>query len=193
MSAAPPVPAAPAAKKPFPVAKVAIGFAVMAGLVLLFRLLPLAAWIEEFKTYVRGQGTLGYVIFALVYIGVSLIPAGPAAIMTLAAGAVYGVVTGTILVSLSSITAATLAFLLARGIFRQRVQKIAESNRRFAIHHRVCSATIHCSASATGRKTMRNSCELNSIIRLEPCGGTPAFRNAPDSGEALAIRRFHTS
>ncbi|MGZ6989200.1 MAG: TVP38/TMEM64 family protein, partial [Thermoanaerobaculia bacterium] len=124
-------PAGTAAKKPFPVAKVAVAVVVVAGLFVLFRLLPIAVWIEEFKTYVRGQGALGYVIFGLVYIGASLIPGGPAAIMTLAAGAVYGVVTGTVLVSLSSITAATLAFLLARGAFRQRVQKIAQENKTF--------------------------------------------------------------
>lgn len=122
---------APSAKKPFPLAKVALAAAVVAGLFLLFRLLPIAAWIEEFKTYVRGQGTLGFLIFGLVYIGVSLIPGGPAAIMTLAAGAVYGVVTGTILVSLASVTAATLAFLLARGAFRPRAQKIAAENKTF--------------------------------------------------------------
>jgi uncharacterized membrane protein YdjX (TVP38/TMEM64 family) len=124
-------PAASATKKRIPVAKAVVAGLLVAGLFVLFRLLPLASWIEEFKTYVRGQGTLGYLIFGLVYIGVSLVPGGPAAIMTLAAGAVYGVVTGTILVSLSSITAATLAFLLARGAFRKRVQKIARENRTF--------------------------------------------------------------
>jgi uncharacterized membrane protein YdjX (TVP38/TMEM64 family) len=125
-----PAAAAPV-KKPFPVAKVALAVAIVAGLFLLFRLLPIAAWIEEFKTYVRGKGALGYVIFGLVYIGASLIPGGPAAIMTLAAGAVYGLVTGTILVSISSVTAAALAFLLARGAFRARVQKIAQANPTF--------------------------------------------------------------
>ena len=146
-------PAGPAAKKPFPVAKVALAVVVVAGLFLLFRLLPIAAWIEEFKTYVRGQGALGYLIFGLVYIGASLIPGGPAAIMTLAAGAVYGVVTGTILVSLSSITAATLAFLLARGAFRQRVQKIAERNKTFG---------------SLNRAIEKEGARIVALVRLSP-------------------------
>ena len=103
----------------------------VAALFALFRLLPVAAWIEELKAYGKGQGAAGAIVFGLVYVGASLIPGGPAALLTLAAGAVYGVVTGTVLVSVSSITAATLAFLLARGAFRQRVQKMAEGNATF--------------------------------------------------------------
>jgi uncharacterized membrane protein YdjX (TVP38/TMEM64 family) len=146
-------PAAPAAKKPFPIAKTALAVAVVAGLFLLFRLLPIGAWIEEFKTYVRGQGALGYLIFGLVYVGASLIPGGPAAIMTLAAGAVYGVVTGTVLVSLSSITAATLAFLLARGAFRQRVEKIAEGNKTFG---------------SLNRAIEKEGARIVALVRLSP-------------------------
>ncbi len=148
-----PDPAGPAAKKPFPVAKAALAVVAVAGLFLLFRLLPIATWIEEFKTYVRGQGALGYVIFGLVYIGASLVPGGPAAIMTLAAGAVYGLVTGTILVSLSSITAATLAFLLARGAFRHRVQKIAEENKTFG---------------SLNRAIEREGTKIVALVRLSP-------------------------
>ncbi len=146
-------PPAPSAKKPFPLAKVALAAAVVAGLFVLFRLLPIAAWIEEFKTYVRGQGTLGFLIFGLVYIGASLIPGGPAAIMTLAAGAVYGVVTGTILVSLASITAATLAFLLARGAFRRRVQKIAAANKTFG---------------SLNRAIEKEGAKIVALVRLSP-------------------------
>lgn len=120
-----------ATSKKFPIVKVVAALAIVIGLFLLFRFLPVARWIEEFKTYVRGQGALGYVIFALVYISASLIPGGPAALLTLAAGAVYGLLTGTILVSISSVTAAMLAFLLARGAFRDRALKMTEGNAKF--------------------------------------------------------------
>lgn len=149
VSAAP----AAAARKPFPAAKVAIGLAVLVGLFVLFKLLPVAAWIESFKTYVRGQGPLGFVIFGLVYIGASLIPGGPAAIMTLAAGAVYGVVTGTILVSISSVTAAALAFLLARGALRARVERIAEGNSRFG---------------SLNRAIGKEGAKIVALVRLSP-------------------------
>lgn len=146
-------PAESAGKKPFPYAKAVLAAAAVAGLFLLFRLLPIGDWIEELKTYVRGQGALGYLIFGLVYVGASLIPGGPAAIMTLAAGAVYGVLTGTILVSLSSITAATLAFLLARGAFRRRVQKLAEGNRTFG---------------SLNRAIEKEGARIVALVRLSP-------------------------
>ncbi len=123
--------AATPAKKPFPVAKLVIAVLVVAGLVVLFKVLPVKEWIESFKAYVRGQGAVGYVIFGLGYIAASLIPGGPAALLTLAAGAIYGVVTGTILVSISSVTAATIAFLLAKTIFREKVTAMTSGNAKF--------------------------------------------------------------
>jgi len=103
----------------------------LVALFLLFRFLPVAAWIETFTVQVRGQGPLGVAIFGLVYVALSLIPGGPAALMTLAAGAVYGLPGGTLLVSASSTTAATLAFLLARGALAGRVRKMAEGNAAY--------------------------------------------------------------
>ncbi len=46
-----------------------------------------------------------------------------AAIMTLAAGALFGVVTGTLLVSFASSLGATLAFLSSRFVLRDAVQR----------------------------------------------------------------------
>ena len=112
--------------------KIAAAAVALAVLFVLFRLLPVAAWIEAFKSYVKAQGTAGALIFGLVYVGASLVPGGPAALLTLAAGAVYGLVAGTVLVSFASITAATLAFLLARGTLRERVARMTEGNPRFA-------------------------------------------------------------
>jgi uncharacterized membrane protein YdjX (TVP38/TMEM64 family) len=127
-----PAPAAAATeKKPFPVLKVVIAVLVLAALIALFRFLPVKEWIEQFKAYVRGQGALGYVLFGLVYVAASLIPGGPAALLTLAAGAIYGVARGTALVSVSSVTAATIAFLLARTVFQQKVERMTAGNAKF--------------------------------------------------------------
>lgn len=126
-----PPPAPDSARRPFPYGKAAAGVLVAAGLVLLFRLLPLGAWIETFRDWARGQGAAGAVVFGLVYVAASLVPGGPAALLTLAAGAVWGLLAGTVLVSVASTTAATLAFLLARTLLHERVQKRAEGNARF--------------------------------------------------------------
>ena len=123
--------AAPAENKSFPWVKLIVAVLVIGGLIALFKFLPVKDWIEQFKSYVQEKGPLGYVLFGLVYVGVSLIPGGPAALLTLAAGAIWGLVTGTIVVSISSVTAATIAFLLARTVFRQRVEKMTSGNVKF--------------------------------------------------------------
>lgn len=127
--ASPEVPATE--KKPFPWGKAIVAVLVVGGLIGVFKVLPMKTWIEEFKAYVQGQGALGYVIFGLVYVAASLIPGGPAALLTLAAGAIYGLVVGTALVSVSSVTAATVAFLLARTVFKEKVEKMTAGNASF--------------------------------------------------------------
>lgn len=61
-------------------------------------------------------------IFFISYILVTGISLPGAGIMTLAAGAVFGVVWGTILVSFGSVFGATIAFLIARYLFHDYVQ-----------------------------------------------------------------------
>lgn len=62
-------------------------------------------------------------IFVLVYVTVTGLSLPGAAVMTLAGGAVFGLLWGTLLVSISSTTGATLAFLAARFLFRDAVQQ----------------------------------------------------------------------
>ena len=60
--------------------------------------------------------------FMAVYIAVTAASLPGAAILTLAAGALFGLVTGTIIVSFASSIGATLAFLVSRHLFRDWVQ-----------------------------------------------------------------------
>lgn len=61
-------------------------------------------------------------LFFLVYIAVTALSLPGAAIMTLAAGAIFGLVTGTIIVSFASSIGATLAFLASRTVLHDWVQ-----------------------------------------------------------------------
>ena len=61
-------------------------------------------------------------IFFISYILVTGVSLPGAGIMTLAAGAIFGVVWGTILVSFGSVIGATIAFLIARYLFHDYVQ-----------------------------------------------------------------------
>ena len=60
--------------------------------------------------------------FFLAYVGVTAASLPGAAIMTLAAGALFGLVTGTILVSFASTLGATLAFLSSRYVLRDTIE-----------------------------------------------------------------------
>jgi pyruvate/2-oxoglutarate dehydrogenase complex dihydrolipoamide dehydrogenase (E3) component/uncharacterized membrane protein YdjX (TVP38/TMEM64 family) len=60
--------------------------------------------------------------FFALYVAVTGLSLPGAAILTLAAGALFGLVTGTILVSFASTLGATLAFLAARYLFRTPVE-----------------------------------------------------------------------
>ncbi|MBP7778432.1 MAG: FAD-dependent oxidoreductase [Acidobacteria bacterium] len=62
-------------------------------------------------------------VFFAVYVLVAAASLPGAAIMTLAAGALFGVVTGTLLVSFASSLGATLAFLSSRFVLRDAVQR----------------------------------------------------------------------
>ena len=62
------------------------------------------------------------VAFMAIYIGMAALSLPGAAIMTLAAGAVFGLPVGLVLVSFASTIGATLACMLARFLFRDAVQ-----------------------------------------------------------------------
>jgi len=73
-------------------------------------------------------------VFVGVYVAVTALSLPGAAIMTLLAGAVFGLVVGTVIVSFASSIGATLAFLVSRFILRDWVQgrfgdKLAAINR----------------------------------------------------------------
>lgn len=72
-------------------------------------------------TYEANPGMV-LAIFFLAYVAVTAASLPGAAIMTLAAGALFGLVTGTILVSFASTLGATLAFLSSRYVLRDWVE-----------------------------------------------------------------------
>jgi uncharacterized membrane protein YdjX (TVP38/TMEM64 family) len=86
-------------------------------------------WLRDFQAWVAALGPIGYVVYALGYgiIGVFF----PASILTLGAGAIFGVVGGTIVVAVGATIAATLSFLLARTVLRKRVEGMAAKNPKF--------------------------------------------------------------
>ncbi len=73
--------------------------------------------------YASENRAVSIAVFFLIYVAVASLSLPGAALLTLAGGAIFGFVTGLILVSFASTIGATLAFLFSRFMFRDTVQK----------------------------------------------------------------------
>jgi len=80
------------------------------------------AQVDSAKTFYADNPVLVIAIFFLIYVAVTAASLPGAAIMTIAAGALFGVVTGTIIVSFASTIGATLAFLASRYVLRDTIE-----------------------------------------------------------------------
>ena len=139
-------------RKRLPIVKIVIGLAVVAAIVVLFRVLPVAHWLTQFKDYVRNLGPIGPIVYALVYAAcVTLFI--PASILTVGAGAIFGFVKGTIVVVIGATIGATLAFLLARTVLRKKVEAMTKDNAKFR---------------ALDRAITREGTKIVLLIRLAP-------------------------
>jgi pyruvate/2-oxoglutarate dehydrogenase complex dihydrolipoamide dehydrogenase (E3) component/uncharacterized membrane protein YdjX (TVP38/TMEM64 family) len=76
----------------------------------------------ELQARVAAQPALAAALFFGAYVAVTALSLPGAAVMTLAAGALFGLGWGTVIVSFASTIGATLAFLTARWILRDAVQ-----------------------------------------------------------------------
>ena len=121
------------------IAKILIALLVVAALVIAWRFLPLAQWIEQFIAYVRGAGVAGYVLYVVAYI-VCCVLLIPALALTLAAGAIFGTITGISIVLIGATLGAIAAFLLGRTIFRRYVEARIASNPKMAAVDRAIAA-----------------------------------------------------
>ena len=74
------------------------------------------------ETYRNSHPILAIAVYALIYIAVTGLSLPGAAILTLAGGAIFGLLWGTLIVSFVSSIGATLAFLAARYLFRDAVK-----------------------------------------------------------------------
>ena len=78
---------------------------------------------EQFETWRAASPFLVAAGFFAIYVLVTSLSLPGAAVMTLAAGALFGLWWGTLIVSFASSIGATLAFLVARFLLRDTVQQ----------------------------------------------------------------------
>lgn len=133
-----------------PVVKI-VGVAV--ALVALFFLgRELGGYVPRFAEWVDGLGIWGPTVFAIGY-ALATVAFVPGSILTMAAGAVFGLWQGTLIVFLGATVGTALAFLLARYVARSAVERKLEGRPRFA--------TIDRAVSGSGLKIV-------FLLRLSP-------------------------
>ncbi len=103
---------------------------IVIALFLAMRFLPVQQWLRSFNDWVGQMGVIGILIFILVY-AVATVFLAPGAILTIGAGFAFGLWKGFLAVSAGATIGASLAFLVARFIARDKVEAIAKRNDKF--------------------------------------------------------------
>ncbi len=130
--------------------RVALAIVVIVVLVLAGK--RLAVLVPQFAEYINSLGAIGAVVFVLGYV-LACIAFVPASILTLAAGAIFGLAKGIALVFVAAMLGATAAFLIARYVARRAIEKRVGGNPRFA--------ALDAAIGAQGRRIV-------FLLRLSP-------------------------
>ena len=133
-----------------PIARVLVGVVAIIALVALGR--EFGVFLDRFVEWVEGLGTLGPIVFMLGYV-VATVAFIPGSVLTLAAGAIFGLGQGVIYVMIGATTGASLAFLLARFVAREAIAQRVAGNPRFA---------------AIDRAVGREGFKIVVLLRLSP-------------------------
>jgi uncharacterized membrane protein YdjX (TVP38/TMEM64 family) len=111
-----------------------------AGVALTWLFLPVRQYLETFRDWSQGEGKVwGLVVLALAYTPAALLFI-PASMVTIGAGAVFGVEAAVVAISLGSTAGACLAFLVGRGIGRPWVEEMVGHSPRFGALDRAVAA-----------------------------------------------------
>jgi len=119
--------AAPASR--FPASRLLLLGVAVAAVVVLGR--QAGAYVPRFAEWVNGLGALGPVVFVLGY-AVAAVAFVPGSLLTLAAGAIFGLGRGVVLVFVAAVLGSTLAFLVSRYLARGAVERRLAGDARFA-------------------------------------------------------------
>lgn len=136
--------------KRLPVARVLAGIVAVVALVALGR--QFGVFLDRFVEWVAGLGALGPAAFILGYVAAT-VAFIPGAVLTLAAGAVFGLGPGLVYVMIGATAGASLAFLLARSVAREAIAQRLAGNPRFG---------------AIDRAVGREGFKIVVLLRLSP-------------------------
>lgn len=127
--------------------------AIIAGLAVLIVLgKTLGSYVPQFASWVESLGFWGPVAYVLGY-AVATVAFIPGSLMTLAAGAIFGLAKGTVVVFTGATIGSALAFLISRYIARSAIERRIEGNLKF---------------SAVDRAVASEGSKIVFLLRLSP-------------------------
>jgi len=133
-----------------PIARIALIAVGALALILLGR--QAGRYVPVFAQWVNGLGLWGPVVFIIGY-AAAAVAFVPGSLLTLAAGAIFGLAQGTVYVFIAATLGSSAAFLVSRYVARQAIERRLASNPRFA--------AIDRAVGAQGRKIV-------FLLRLSP-------------------------
>jgi len=109
--------------------RIIIGVAALAALIFIGR--ELGAYVPRFATWVEGLGVWGPLVFIAGY-ALATVAFVPGSLLTLGAGAIFGLAMGVVYVFIAASIGATLAFLVSRYVARSAIEQRLAGNEKFA-------------------------------------------------------------
>jgi len=103
---------------------------ILIGLLLAAQFLPVQQWLRSFNDWVGQMGVTGIFIFIDVYV-VATVLLLPGAILTIGAGLAFGLWKAFVAVCAAATLGASLAFLVARFVARDKIEAMARRNTKF--------------------------------------------------------------
>lgn len=132
------------------VLRLVVGGVALVGVILLAR--QAGGYVPAVAAWVEGLGFWGPAAFVAVY-AVATVSFVPGALLTLAGGAIFGVVEGTIVVWVAASVGSGIAFLVARYLARGWVEEQLARSPRF---------------TAVDRAVAQNGLKITFLLRLSP-------------------------
>lgn len=117
------------ARSSAPITKIAIGAVGLALLFLVGR--QAGGYVPQFAEWVDSLGVWGPLVFIAGYV-VAVVAFVPGSILTLAAGAIFGIGAGVVYVFVAATLGASAAFLVSRYVARGAVEQRLAGNAKFA-------------------------------------------------------------
>lgn len=119
--------------------------------------------------FLQGLGPTGYAVFGAAMIFLQVVPVAAAFVLTVSAGAIFGTVKGTAIVSVCSTVSASISFLIARSLGRNALLEASRSSCESAESSTVTPPPLSRSSDEVERSGWDPDGIHGSWLRMQVC------------------------